>query len=482
MGLTQGLLLERDDPDFRNRLDRIDEGISSSQYQFNRWERGTCPMMESADKACLRGVAPIRRASVDNPKFAPVRCGSTSREGRRSMPTQTCKFCICNTLTPGVTINTDGRCSKCEEYEAHPRYNLQAFKAKLEQGFDEVRAQPVTYHALAMFSGGKDSSYLVYLLKKRYNLRPLAFAVVHPFVNELSIRNMDRVARRLEVDLIKFYIDESVVKRYMRYSILNGPAYGLGEMFGCTTCSNIYHKIALMMAIRMRIPFVADGTDPTQSAISLPILIEGARLKKFYLSDSKPPVDRLFEDALDASHRGSIYDFNPEQFKDEDFPTKVSPFSFIGYDHEHNVRELVREGILTEEQANPEATNCDLMHLFSYIAFRRFNSHPYTLHISQGLRKDVPTLVDQFFVEGDERLNRDEHLTVLNEYKNLLFSIADHPEFDTAELHRLATQLPTIAKHMRAKHLKRFIERVAKMHVWAAYFDIELNAIAPASA
>ncbi len=391
--------------------------------------------------------------------------------------TQICRRCICNSRTHGVTINPEGVCLRCAQNDSQSRYDLGAFKQRMEDEFEAVKNTAVSYHVLSMFSGGKDSSYLLYLLKKKYGLRPLAFSVIHPFVNELSIKNMDRVSKQLGVDLIKFHIDDDMVKQVMSYSIQHAADYGLGEMFGCTTCSTIYHKLALIMAIQMGIPYILDGTDPTQSAIPLPIFIAGDRLKSFLLDGPQQPIDLLFEDALDPSHKGGIYDFSLERFRDRAFPTKISPFTIIGYNCEQNIKELEEAGLLTTEEANPEATNCDLLHLWSYISFKRFDSHPYTTHISQALRRNVPTLVDQFFVEGSNKVNRDQHIRILDEYKRLLYFLVEHPGEAQGNLKQLRKKVPTILAHMGEDHLNAFLPRVDRIHHYADYFGINLDTI-----
>ncbi|MBF0226611.1 MAG: hypothetical protein HQK76_14240 [Desulfobacterales bacterium] len=391
------------------------------------------------------------------------------------METILCKRCICSSVTPYVEIRQDGICSKCIEYDDYPKYNLEAFTKRMEEGFDSIRSQKIPYHAMVMFSGGKDSSYILNMAKNKYKLRTLAFAVIHPFVNDLSIRNMDTVASKLDVDLIKYKINENVVKKLMRYAVLEGHRYGLGELFGCAICSHIYHMISLAFAIKMKIPYKLDGTDPTQSAISLPIYIEGHRLKSFHLGGrGLGSIEKMCSDALGNEYEGTIYDFNLHQFHDQEFPSKVSPFSFCGYDHEKNVKELVDNGILTIDESNPEKTNCDLLHFFSYVSFKRYDSHPYVKHFSQGLRKDVATLVDQFFTDGHERCSREEHIKILDEYKNILFYVGEHPELTTDDAQKLHEKVPTILSHMGAEHLTSFLIRVMKIHDYAKYFDINL--------
>ena len=58
-------------------------------------------------------------------------------------------------------------------------------RARFEQLADEVRGEP-GYHGLMSWSGGKDSTYTLWLMHHKYNLRMLAFTFDNGFVSKHS--------------------------------------------------------------------------------------------------------------------------------------------------------------------------------------------------------------------------------------------------------------------------------------------------------
>jgi tRNA(Ile)-lysidine synthase TilS/MesJ len=56
-------------------------------------------------------------------------------------------------------------------------------------------------------SGGVDSTYVAYLVKKVYGLRPLAIHLDNGWNSELSVANVEQVLKRLDIDLYTEVLD-----------------------------------------------------------------------------------------------------------------------------------------------------------------------------------------------------------------------------------------------------------------------------------
>jgi hypothetical protein len=384
-----------------------------------------------------------------------------------------CQTCLCNSTLPGITINQTGTCSECLNARIPPQIEPERFRLTLDRHFYKLKQANIPYHVMVMFSGGKDSSYLLYLVKKHYGLRPLAFAVIHPFVNELARQNMERAANALQVDLIKFYLDEQVMKTYMRYGIIHAERYGLRQFFGCALCSSMYHLISLKMAIQMKIPYLLSGNSPNERPF--PEFITGKTLAKHVHGASQHSLRNLVDDALGEAYRGSMYDFRFEQFPEEAFPYKVAPFSFLEYDYQRIVRELADAGVLEATQTDTGETNCDVMHLFEYIAYKRYDCHPYITSFAQGIRQQIPTLADEFFRTGAHHLNREDHLSILAELKHGLFYIAEHPEITSMDRRVQQSLFPFTTTRIGEEKLTVFVTRLLTIHAYAKYFDLDLH-------
>ena len=52
------------------------------------------------------------------------------------------------------------------------------------------------FDCILLFSGGKDSSYLLYYLAQELNLRVMTFTLVHDFLPKETIQNIENFAAR----------------------------------------------------------------------------------------------------------------------------------------------------------------------------------------------------------------------------------------------------------------------------------------------
>jgi hypothetical protein len=378
---------------------------------------------------------------------------------------------------PGITINETGVCNECTRHNKHPGYNLDRLKLEMEEKLARVKQENRTYDALVCFSGGKDSAYLLHMLKEQYGLRPVAFAVLHPFVKDVASSNMDRIAQKLHVDLIKFYPDEEMFAKFLRYGLLHGHKYGLREFAGCSLCGYIYHWVSYRMAMKMKIPLVLDGRDPSQ--VEKPHLIDGLSIKAAMESGVQyhGTLPDIFDAACGDEYRGSIYDFSWEEMRDAEFPTAMSPFTFLEYDYLKNCDTLIKAGVVEQQEIQSAVTNCDAHHFFAYLAYKHYDCHPYERHFAAGIRKGYATNVDQFGGSSARQLTREEILKILKEYKQGLFFLAERKErkMSQDEIVGLSKMLPTIASQWPGDGFSDWVEQMLTIHEYADYFGISLQ-------
>ena len=105
-----------------------------------------------------------------------------------------CNKCILPDTFPGVTFDNDGVCNHCRNFQGVEV--LQGHKKEYEEKFLELvdrYRNHGSYDCLIAYSGGKDSTYTLKLLRDRYNLRVLALTIDNGFVSEQAFRNMCNV-------------------------------------------------------------------------------------------------------------------------------------------------------------------------------------------------------------------------------------------------------------------------------------------------
>lgn len=129
---------------------------------------------------------------------------------------QICTRCIMDTSDPRITFNEDGVCCYCELYDR--RVASEVFRGR--EGEERLRAmverikkvgEGKPYDCMIGVSGGVDSTYVVWHLKK-LGLRPLALHVDNGWNSELAVDNIKKAMDALDVDLVTHVLDWEVFR------------------------------------------------------------------------------------------------------------------------------------------------------------------------------------------------------------------------------------------------------------------------------
>ena len=124
---------------------------------------------------------------------------------RSERPYQQCTRCIVDTTVPGTTFDTQGQCSYCKLHDAmceeYP--NDERGKAMIEKFAEKIRRSGKNnkYDCVMGISGGRDSTYSLYLAKKEWGLRPLAVHFNDGFGNPQAGENMRKATKALGIEL-----------------------------------------------------------------------------------------------------------------------------------------------------------------------------------------------------------------------------------------------------------------------------------------
>lgn len=118
---------------------------------------------------------------------------------------QTCTRCVINSTVPGVKFDSGGMCSYCKFHDLLDKdYPLDARGERmLNSAIAKIKAdgKNKSYDCVAGISGGRDSTYTLYLLVKRFGLRPLAVHFNDGFGNPTAGLNMKKACETLGVEL-----------------------------------------------------------------------------------------------------------------------------------------------------------------------------------------------------------------------------------------------------------------------------------------
>lgn len=121
------------------------------------------------------------------------------------------------------------------------------------------------YDVAVMYSGGKDSSYLLYLLKEVYHLRVVAVMVDNGFEHEYTWEPMKRFPTELGIPLEIIHPDREMFKQLFRALVTEYEYFQRkGVNHVCFICNNILWCTVAQYAADHNIPFVASGLSLAQ--------------------------------------------------------------------------------------------------------------------------------------------------------------------------------------------------------------------------
>src|SRR4051812_1821371 len=117
-----------------------------------------------------------------------------------------CSNCLLPKQVPGSGLDAESVCAHCRTYQIEDHSQDEAKRhrrdANLEQALTDCRGKG-EYDCLVCFSGGKDSAYLLYKLKKEYGLRVLAYTT-DMNVPPMAWDNIKRTVEKLDVDHLSY--------------------------------------------------------------------------------------------------------------------------------------------------------------------------------------------------------------------------------------------------------------------------------------
>ncbi len=124
---------------------------------------------------------------------------------------------------PTILFDDDGICSGCRLHESRPKIDWEERKSLLKPILDDykskARASGSPYDCIIPVSGGKDSHFQTYIIKKVYGLNPLLVSYNHGYNTKLGIRNLTNLIKQFECDLLRFTSNPGSVKKLSRFML-----------------------------------------------------------------------------------------------------------------------------------------------------------------------------------------------------------------------------------------------------------------------
>lgn len=130
---------------------------------------------------------------------------------------QICTNCVMDTTDSKIIFNDKGVCDHCNTYykDILPKWHTDE---KGHQALEEIivkikkEGEGKDFDCLMGMSGGIDSSYLLYVMVEKYDLRPLVFHVDAGWNSQIAVNNIERLVDGLGLDLYTEVINWEEIK------------------------------------------------------------------------------------------------------------------------------------------------------------------------------------------------------------------------------------------------------------------------------
>lgn len=164
-----------------------------------------------------------------------------------------CRNCIANDfMIPGLELNRNGLCPMCETQD-----ETSHFKSVVPLKNVIPKSKYTKYDVALFYTGGKDSSYLLYYLVKVLKLRVLALTWDIPYMSESAKQSIKNAKKLLSnTTFISRKLDDyDQVKMYKKLYELEGN--------NCA-CPSMAYVLFYELLVKEKVPYFVLGNEPVQ--------------------------------------------------------------------------------------------------------------------------------------------------------------------------------------------------------------------------
>lgn len=327
--------------------------------------------------------------------------------------TKRCSRCILPENLPGIRFDEQGVCNYCLDY-ARSFADWNTIKVKKEKEFEELlqtaKRKQRAYDCLVPLSGGKDSTFVLYLCARVYGMNCLAVTFDNGFMTPLAKENIENALKSTNSDHIFYRINATDMNALFKTFMVKTGDF-------CTACMRAINFSIETAARMFRVPLIVKGSGKRVqyvSQIALPKkagsnssfyfdrVIRGEKIEKSFRMFRRHIYARMewFKLAL-------LFQLSP-RFLMNFFPQAINLYDFI-YRPYPEVLEIIKKEMGWRSQENSfEHLDCYLHKIPFYIDTRMVEGiTTVTFHNS--------ALVRQGIISREKALDAEEELLKRNE-------------------------------------------------------------------
>ena len=164
-----------------------------------------------------------------------------------------CRCCCANDfIIPGIEFDGNGLCPMCQTAEEVK--DLKSIVPLL----DEIpRSKKSRFDVALFYTGGKDSTYMLYYLSKVKGLRVLALTWEIPYISESAAKSIENAKKAFDnVEFITRTVNRNDLKKiYKKLYLLSGNT---------CACPSLAYLLFYPELVANKVPYFAAGNEPVQ--------------------------------------------------------------------------------------------------------------------------------------------------------------------------------------------------------------------------
>ena len=301
--------------------------------------------------------------------------------------TKTCKKCVLDSKTPGISLNADtGLCQFCDHFIPVTKEK----KAEYHAHMDSLLTSPPkqgTYDVIFALSGGIDSSYTLYRLKKDYpHLNILAVQFDNGFISETALENAQKFCDLTKSTYMRLALDQTVLKDTFSKAACSTDAYPGSAKYRasdiCNTCISIIKQKIIELALSTKSPFIVFAFSPGQTdaafiTLTKPFLVW---MRKLFEGNLKAMgVAERDEYLIEARYIDSG--------SSDSEVTIIHPFLIWDYNKPKFKKECIRLGWIDPALKDHNSSNCLLNAFAIKNHLDKYHIHPYAYDLAALVRQ-----------------------------------------------------------------------------------------------
>lgn len=256
-----------------------------------------------------------------------------------------CTKCIFHENIPGISFNDEGICNYCEEYVPFKELG----EEKLLELIDSVREHDGEYNCIVPMSGGRDSTYVLYMAKAVYGLNPLAVNFDNEFANPQAVKNIENACEVLSVDLRVVRSKRDIATKFVKSNVRAGIPMGMRTLAGsfCRQCAYGYKGVVYIEAEKEHVPLILWGASSAESTKDMRELMVESKARSRYWKLINPHLYlteiRALQQRMEFAVPGNpLFSRSTPVLMNKQI-REVSVFDYVKWD-----RELIKDTIMNK--------------------------------------------------------------------------------------------------------------------------------------